>query len=231
MRAIAPVAAAFALAACGFALAACPPFFVDPPPPPPAVDLDTGCSTTTQAVAIFVAGDVSFHADHGGAQCVPQSTQCGDSTSCGVLVGNVAVGSDERVDVAVGNFGQGPIDLSSVTIDSASDGWYVEGEPPTFVDAGQSATISLMLRPTTVGACDAKLVVASDAQNAPKDNVALELHANCTAGATEGCAVDNACCCANASTLEAPTCSDDRVTCATGFVAFDDACGDAPCVP
>jgi hypothetical protein len=202
------------------------------PVPNPNPSPDTGCSTTSQALAIRLAGEISFTADHGGKTCVPTSTKCGDTASCSVNVGDVAVGVDEVVKVTIANFGQGAIDVSGVSVESATPDWYVEGQPPTVIGPNAKETVSLVLRPSAVGNCDGNLVVTSDATNPPRGNVALTLHANCVAGAATGCSTTGACCCANGATSGDPICDGTgRVSCGTGFIGFDDACTVAPCTP
>jgi hypothetical protein len=192
---------------------------------------DAECTTTSSAL-IAIPAELSYRADHGGVTCVPGSTKCSDATSCSVDIGDVAVGTDEVVAVSITDFSTVSANISSVSVESTTHDWYVEGQPPDIVAGKASATVSLVLRPSAVGTCGGNLVVSSDARNTPRGNVALTLHANCVAGATTGCATTGACCCANGASSGDPICDGNgRVSCGTGFIAFDDACNRAPCTP
>jgi hypothetical protein len=197
---------------------------------------DCGIAAQGQAL-LYIPPGIQLRLDD-GTTCTPGiGEQCVDEFAlCDLDVGEVAVGSVARRGVDIVSTQSFALQIYDVHIEGDCADVYLEGssnDAPTLSDA--PFPLSVVVSPTAVGSCRALLVVESDAGNAERNErgttvIAIDVVAERIAGGDEGCTADVACCCAIGTTT-APQCVDDRLTCDSGALFFDDRCDEPQCAP
>jgi hypothetical protein len=86
------------------------------------------------------------------------------ATPASVSFGNVTVGKNQTVPVAITNMGGEAVTLSSAV--TSGSGFSVTGQTPTTLNAGQSATFNAIFTPAAAGAASGMLTINSNASNA-----------------------------------------------------------------
>jgi hypothetical protein len=202
-----------------------------PPLAPCTVD-DSGESA--QALQVLAA-EVEILT--GTLRCRPGRSQgCEDllREKCVVDVGEVPVGETLRLPVVIKN--PSNVDLAVFSAETASENCpdsFIDGLPPSYVQANSDVTIDAIIRPTAAGPCHFDVVVESNGANT-NEVTRLQVEATRVTGSTpEGCRTDDACCCPDFEGAEPPSCDDgNRLSCQSGILRFgNESCSDPACVP